>query len=150
MLYMIFQYGSKPVLIQRILIGFKSLLEIFICLCRIPGMFIGIGQWPINWCTSIMMIHNYDDYPFCRLQLLVETFGHSTKWTNQNSLKSPKFLSLWIRKRYYKTFWTSVINSPMSPPSPQKKVGGVSKIMIDPAVCEILDIFKHTDTQPAP
>ena len=31
--------------------------------------------------------------------------------------KSPKLLSQRIRKRYYKTYGTSVINSPMSPPS---------------------------------
>ena len=24
------------------------------------------------------------NYPFCRLQLKVETFGHSTEWTNQS------------------------------------------------------------------
>ena len=24
------------------------------------------------------------NYPFCRLQLVVKTFGHSTKWTNQS------------------------------------------------------------------
>ena len=36
--------------------------------------------------------------------------------TNQNSLKVPKVLSQRISKRYYKTFGTSVINSPMLPP----------------------------------
>ena len=30
------------------------------------------------------------NYPFCKLQLVVETFGHSTKWANQT-----KFKSLW-------------------------------------------------------
>ena len=47
----------------------------------------------------LMMTQNYT---FCRLQLVVETFGHS--WAQ-------------IRKLYYKTLGASVINSPMSPPS---------------------------------
>ena len=25
-----------------------------------------------------------ENYPFCRLQLVVETLGHSTYWTNQS------------------------------------------------------------------
>ena len=33
------------------------------------------------------------------------------------TFKSPKLSRQWIRKRYYKTIRTSVINSPMSPPS---------------------------------
>ena len=34
---------------------------------------------------KLMHIPNGDTqcYPFCRLQLVVETFRHSTKWTNQ-------------------------------------------------------------------
>ena len=40
--------------------------------------------------------------------------------TYQNSLKSPKLLSQRIRKRYYKTLGTGVINSPMTPPSLRK------------------------------
>ena len=39
--------------------------------------------------------------------------------TNQNS---PQLLSRLIRKRYYKTLGTSLINSPMSPPSPERIV----------------------------
>ena len=34
-----------------------------------------------------LMYNPYDDtenYPFCRLQLVVETFGHSSWWTNQS------------------------------------------------------------------
>ena len=43
---------------------------------------------------------------------MVETFEHSTKWTNQSKYnKHPNLLSLLIRKRYYKT---SVISSPLS------------------------------------
>ena len=56
-----------------------------------------------------MYIPNDDkqNYPFCRLELVVET--------NQNLLKSPKLVSQRIRKRYYKILGTSVINSPLSP-----------------------------------
>ena len=32
--------------------------------------------------------------------------------TNQNSLKYPKLLSQRIKKRFYQTLWTSVINNP--------------------------------------
>ena len=45
------------------------------------------------------------NYPFCILQLVVETFGHPTYSVNN------------LEKRYYKTLGTSVINSPVSPPS---------------------------------
>ena len=37
--------------------------------------------------------------------------------TNQNSIKFPKCVKQRLRKRYYITFGTSVINSPVSPPS---------------------------------
>ena len=47
---------------------------------------------------------------------MFETFGLNEP-TNQNSEKSPKLLSLQIRKRCYNTLGTSVINSPMSPPA---------------------------------
>ena len=39
---------------------------------------------------------------------------------NQNSQRSPKLLSERIRKHYYKTLGTSVINSPLSPLSLEK------------------------------
>ena len=39
------------------------------------------------------------------------------KKNDQNLLKSPKLISQRIRKCYYKTLGTSVINSPMSPSS---------------------------------
>ena len=56
-------------------------------------------------------------YSFCIFQLLVETFGHSTKRTNQSKF-SKRFLSQRIRKssEYFQTLGTSVINSPMFPP----------------------------------
>ena len=58
--------------------------------------------------------NNYtQNYPFCRLQ-----YGHLKRLepTNQNLLKFQKMSSQLIRKCYYKTFGTSVINSPMTPP----------------------------------
>ena len=70
---------------------------------------------------KLMYIPNDDtqNYPFCRLQLLVKMFGHSTFRTKQSKFnnKSPKLSSQWIRKSYYKTLGTKVINSPMPPPS---------------------------------
>ena len=72
----------------------------------------GIRQWPINWCTSPMMIHNIDlNYFLKRLKTQL------TESTNKNLLQSPKLLSNPIRKYYYKTLGTSVTNSPMSPPT---------------------------------
>ena len=54
---------------------------------------------------------------YCRLQLVVETFGNLlNKPTNQNSIKFHKVVKELIRKLYYKTLKTSVLNSPMSPP----------------------------------
>ena len=46
---------------------------------------------------------------FCRLKLLVETFGHST---NQKYFKVPKV----VKTANKKTLGTSVIKIPMSPP----------------------------------
>ena len=43
------------------------------------------------------------NYPLCRLKLLVENFEHSTL--------VPKVLSEQIRKGYYKSLRTSVINT---------------------------------------
>ena len=66
-----------------------------------------------------MCISNGDTqhYPFCWLELVVksETFEWTLHLMNpihhQNSLKSPKLLRQRIRKRYYKTLGTRVINS---------------------------------------
>ena len=43
---------------------------------------------------KLMYIPNDDkqNYPFCRLQLVVGTFKHLNKLTNQNSIKVPKVL----------------------------------------------------------
>ena len=45
----------------------------------------GIRHWPINLYTSPMDTQNY---PFCRLQLVVGTFGHSV--TNQSKFNKNK------------------------------------------------------------
>ena len=69
---------------------------------------------------KLMYIANDDtqNYPLCRLQLVVETFGHSDKEpTNQNLIKVPRLLGKQIRKRYNKTLETRVIDSLMSTPS---------------------------------
>ena len=40
---------------------------------------------------KLMYNNNTQNYPFCRLQLVVETFEHLTKLTNQPQFnKSPK------------------------------------------------------------
>ena len=68
---------------------------------------------------KLMYVPNDDtqNYPFSRLLWVVETFGHSTKLNKLIVIqyKSPRLLSQRLRKRYYKTLGTSVINSKMSP-----------------------------------
>ena len=67
---------------------------------------------------ELMYISNSDtkNYSICRIELVVETFEHSAYLTNQSKFtKSPNLLSQGIRKRYYKTLGTSVINSLLSP-----------------------------------
>ena len=62
-----------------------------------------------------MMIHQitpFVDYNYWLKRLETQLM----KSTNQNPMEVPKLLSQQIRKRYYKTSGTSVINSPMSPP----------------------------------
>ena len=56
-------------------------------------------------------INDTQNYTFCRLQLVVETFGQSTnnEPTDQNVPKNVKLMN--------KTLGTSVIKSPMSPSS---------------------------------
>ena len=58
----------------------------------------------------LMYIPNDDlqKNPFCRLQLVVETFGHSTKYyTNQSkSNKVPKVVKPTNQKRFYKILGT--------------------------------------------
>ena len=49
---------------------------------------------------------NTQNYPFCRLQLVVETFGNSTKCepTNQNTLKVPKVFKPMNKMAFLKNF----------------------------------------------
>ena len=79
---------------------------IFICMQWSKG----IRQWPINWYTSIMMIHKITsnvDYN----KWLKGLDTQLNEANNHNSTKFPKLLNQRIRKRYHKTIWTSVINS---------------------------------------
>ena len=72
----------------------------------------------LSLADKLMYIPNdvTQNYPFCRLRLVVETFEHSTKWINQLKFnKVPKIVKPMNTKRYYQTLGTSVINSPMSP-----------------------------------
>ena len=54
---------------------------------------------------KLMYIPNYDtqNYLLCKLQLVVETFGNSIKWT----LKSQRLLSQRIINRYFNTLGTN-------------------------------------------
>ena len=69
-----------------------------------------------------MYIPNYvtKESPFCRLQLEVETFRHSTfEPTNENLLRVVKSMNkIYLLK---KTLGTGAIDSPMSPPSLREK-----------------------------
>ena len=56
------------------------------------------------------------NYLYFISKLVLDTFGHSIdKRANKNPIKVPKVLNLRIRKCYYNTLGTSVINSPLSP-----------------------------------
>ena len=49
------------------------------------------------------------NYPFCRLQLVVETIWHSISWNNQsNAIKVPKVVKPTNKKTLLKTLRTSV------------------------------------------
>ena len=70
--------------------------------------------------NKLMWISNDDTqkYPFCRLQFVVETFGHSTLWTNQSKFTEvPKVIKPTIKKTCHKTLGTIVRNSQLSLPS---------------------------------
>ena len=66
-----------------------------------------------------MMIHKIAP-PVDLNQWLKRLNNYLDESTNQNSLKSPKIVKPTNKKRYYETLWTSVINSPLSPPSLKK------------------------------
>ena len=62
------------------------------------------------------MMNDIQNYPFCRLTLMLKrSITQLDKPTNQDSVKSPKLFSQRMRKRYYKTLGSSVINSPFFP-----------------------------------
>ena len=43
------------------------------------------------------------NYLFCRLELVVETFGHLTLWTKKtNRIKAPKFIKQTNKKTLFK------------------------------------------------
>ena len=67
-------------------------------------------------------IDDSKNFPFSKLQLVVKMFEHSTERINKSKFnKSPRFfLSQRLRKHYYNTLGTSVINSSLSPNSLQK------------------------------
>ena len=63
---------------------------------------------------ELIYIPNYDsqNYLFCRLKLLVETFEHSTLLTKQSKFTEvPKISKQTNKKTFYKTLGTSVINA---------------------------------------
>ena len=43
---------------------------------------------------KLMYIPNEEtqNYPFCRLKLVIKMFRHSTKWTNKKLIKVPKIV----------------------------------------------------------
>ena len=60
--------------------------------------------------NKFMNLPNDDaqNYPFFRLQSVVETFGHSTEWTNQSKFFSvPKVVKPTNKKHYNKTLGNS-------------------------------------------
>ena len=68
---------------------FKTILVNNICVKRKICHNTGIKR---DKTTADKLMYNGDtqNYPFCRLQLVVETFDHSTKWTNQSKFnKNP-------------------------------------------------------------
>ena len=66
---------------------------------------------------KLKYIHNDDtqNYPLCRLNIVVETFEHIT-WIKQSKFtKVPKVVKATNKKTYQKILGTSVINNPLSP-----------------------------------
>ena len=52
------------------------------------------------------------NYPFCRLQLVVEAIGHSTLCTNQSKLNESSKAVMRIRSRCHKTLGANVPSLP--------------------------------------
>ena len=62
---------------------------------------------------------NIDLYPFYRLQLVIETFGHSTdKPTNQNSIKVPQIVMPTNKKTLFCEFGDYYNKQPIVPSLP--------------------------------
>ena len=82
---------------------------------------IQITRKPVILREKIMtdkLMNIFNNYFFCRLQLVIETFGHSSLCTNQqNKIQAPKVVKAvkQAKKRYCKTLGKSVINSPLPP-----------------------------------
>ena len=56
------------------------------------------------------------NYHFCRLKLVVETFEHSTFWVNQSKFfKVAKVVKPMNERRNYKILGTIIINNPLAP-----------------------------------
>ena len=91
---------------------------------------------------KLMYIHNDDtqSYSFCRLQLVVETFVHSTKKTNQHKFIKCAQSCIAYKYENNKTLGTSIINSTMSlsslpnfpcqPLTPQLEGGTVYRVIL--------------------
>ena len=76
------------------------------------------------YCCYITSFNGYTDddlqnYPFCKIQLLVETFGTQlNEPTNTNSIKVPKIVNPMHKQTLnLKTLGTEVLNRTMSQPS---------------------------------
>ena len=65
--------------------------------------------------VKLMYIFNDNTPSVDYNQWLKHLDTHFNELTNQNSINAPKVVKPTIRKLYYKTLGTSVINSPISP-----------------------------------
>ena len=107
----------------------------------------GIRQWPINWCTS--QIYKITPSVDCN-KWLKRLDTQLDKSINQNSSKVPKVVEPTNKKTYYKTLGTSVINSPLPPPSLENITSVFTLYKTCPTVTGIsksslksLEQFKH-------
>ena len=66
-------------------------------------------------------VHPNDDiqnYPFCKLQIVVETFRHSNESTNQKTIKESKVVKLTSKKTLSQNFGDYCIKQPNVPSLP--------------------------------
>ncbi len=87
----------------------------FIFSCKTQGSK-GIRQWTINCCTSRMMLHTITPFAIKISSWNVWTFNLINQLI-KIQLKVPKVVKPSNKKVYFKTLGTSVIKSPVSPPS---------------------------------